>query len=278
MSATSLVPAAVPSLWKSCLPSLGSVAGEVEHAADGGQVGGEDAAADGLMSLTIVVPAGGAVALPELVAVDAVAGGEEQGVADGGEVGGEDAAVTPLTSLPSVSRTVPATVPSVSQTWLPWVASVAVKKSSLPIATGADRVVTVARSSRDRRHEELALQVLDAGPHAGLRFRRLVVVVRPRGVVARRRRIRCENIGHLHWCGECQAVHPRRDDPRPMRGDLRPGELPQSPRIHRSSIKGTVTSDPVRGRDHVPRPEPATLRSGARPRAIERADSRRSRG
>ena len=38
----------------------------------------------------------------------------------------------------------PAAVPLVAQTWLPWVESSAVKNSSLPTATGAERVVTVA--------------------------------------------------------------------------------------------------------------------------------------
>ena len=46
--------------------------------------------------------------------------------------------LTPLTSWPSESWTVPAPVPLVSQTWLPCVGSVAVKKTSPPIATGAE--------------------------------------------------------------------------------------------------------------------------------------------
>ena len=157
--------------------------------------------------------------------------------------------LTPLTSWPSESWTVPAAVPLVSQTWLPWVASSAVKNSSPPIATGAERVVTVAPKL-------IGTAVINSLPSRSstwsrtrLLFRPPTAIFRLRVVVAKRRRARCENIGHLLWCGECQAGHPRRDDPRPLRGESSSRAAPPVA-IHPSIIDKVRPgrSDPKPGR------------------------------
>ena len=89
------MPAAVPLLVKSWVPSVEVQAGEVEGAVDVGQTARDRCRSWGRRRCCLVtkaVPADGAVALPELIAVDVVVGGEVEGAADDGEVRGVDAA------------------------------------------------------------------------------------------------------------------------------------------------------------------------------------------
>ena len=63
--------------------------------------------------------------------MDAVVGREEQRVADGRQVGGLSE-YPPLSGLMSLTRTVPAVVPSVFHSSLPWTPSSAAKNSVPP--------------------------------------------------------------------------------------------------------------------------------------------------
>ena len=69
MSLTSTVPAAVPSLFHSSLPAASWVALKRQVPLTSVRLRGMALAAPGTMSLTRTVPAGGAVALPQLVPV-----------------------------------------------------------------------------------------------------------------------------------------------------------------------------------------------------------------
>ena len=106
MSLTMTVPAAVPSLFHNSTPCVPSSAAKnsvpltlVRERRDW------NSPAPGLMSSTRMVPAGGAVALPQLEAVRAVVGREEQRAVD---VGQKFGSALPAPGLMSLTRTVPA--------------------------------------------------------------------------------------------------------------------------------------------------------------------------